>query len=643
MVLSTRTCIVAALSVLAAVQTLAQTCPVLVDVDLVGHDIASTDQTDPGQCCSDCKATKGCKAFNWFDGVCYLKSAKGAVVPLPGGKSGVLQSKRDPTTQPQSSTTTKGAVVPLPGVLESKPAPTSKPTETTTSKPTPKPTTSPSVTTPAPTSASPTPATTPAPTPATTPASTAMPTPAPTPAPTSDPSCPRIRKSWDALTAAEKETFVSAIEIAMDRGLYQKFVLIHQEQMGNREAHGTCVFLFWHRKYLLGFENMLRSLGDQYKCLTLPYWDYVQNYATMQNTPQAQRCTSIETCSAIATGLGGSTQGSTSSASFFGYVYPSNRCVNQRPVNHMCTTPGSASCPKCTPRGNWAKTAMISDMGIASVRQSVLGGSDILTVSRNIENSPHNILHNTLNGPMANAQISPVDPIFFMHHNTIDLLHTIYYHCKVESLNLSDLQQQNDLRSFQGCSTSNGETVGPTSSLRMRLVVSGQTIEVANDPLIGSFFKDLPTQYYKLTDARQLGYSFDIKGLLGDMYTTCGSMSHANVTIDHVVEPVVLAENQNVLAFEDAVLTQADSQGLTTDEAYVEVQKMNLLLQENCMPGSVADFTPEFKAEWHITGSSKSFALLQDIKSGTNPVRIEHWQDILFKYYDCRGDVKQVA
>ncbi|RHY74117.1 hypothetical protein DYB30_013364 [Aphanomyces astaci] len=483
-----------------------------------------------------------------------------------------------------------------------------------------------------------------------------MPTPAPTPAPTSDPSCPRIRKSWDALTAAEKETFVSAIEIAMDRGLYQKFVLIHQEQMGNREAHGTCVFLFWHRKYLLGFENMLRSLGDQYKCLTLPYWDYVQNYATMQNTPQAQRCTSIETCSAIATGLGGSTQGSTSSASFFGYVYPSNRCVNQRPVNHMCTTPGSASCPKCTPRGNWAKTAMISDMGIASVRQSVLGGSDILTVSRNIENSPHNILHNTLNGPMANAQISPVDPIFFMHHNTIDLLHTIYYHCKVESLNLSDLQQQNDLRSFQGCSTSNGETVGPTSSLRMRLVVSGQTIEVANDPLIGSFFKDLPTQYYKLTDARQLGYSFDIKGLLGDMYTTCGSsssstggiesvqeVSHANVTIDHVVEPVVLAENQNVLAFEDAVLTQADSQGLTTDEAYLEVQKMNLLLQENCMPGSVADFTPEFKAEWHITGSSKSFALLQDIKSGTNPVRIEHWQDILFKYYDCRGDVKQVA
>ncbi|RLO13657.1 hypothetical protein DYB28_015281 [Aphanomyces astaci] len=590
MVLSTRTCIVVALSALAAVQTLAQTCTILDDVDLTGTDITTTDQTDSGQCCSDCEATPGCRAYNWFDGVCFLKSEKGEPTPLNGGKSGVLESKPAPTT--------------------SAPATTS----------------------------------------------------APTTAPTSDPSCPRIRKSWDALTAAEKETFVSAIEIAMDRGLYQKFVLIHQEQMGNREAHGTCVFLFWHRKYILGFENMLRSLGDQYKCLTLPYWDYVQNYATMQNTTQAQRCTSIETCAPVATGLGGSTQGSTSSASFFGQTFPSNRCVNQRPVNHMCTTAGSASCPKCTPRGNWANTGMISDMGIANVRQSVLGGSDILTVSRNIENSPHNILHNTLSGPMANAQISPVDPIFFLHHNTIDLLHTIYYHCKVESLNLNDLEQQNDLRSFQGCSTSNGETVGPTSSLRMRLVVSGQAIEVANDLLIGSFFKDLPTQYYKLTDARQLGYSFDIVGLLGDLYTTCGSsrssrhsrsstrgiervrgVSHANVTIDHVVEPIVRAEAKNVLAFEDAVLAQAENQGLTTDEAYLEVQKMNLLLQENCMPGSVADFTPEFKAQWHITGSSKSFALLQDIKSGTNPVRIEHWQDILAQYYHCRGDVKEVA
>ncbi|RHY22156.1 hypothetical protein DYB32_009597 [Aphanomyces invadans] len=67
------------------------------------------------------------------------------------------------------------------------------------------------------------------------------------------------------------------------------------------------------------------------------------------------------------------------------------------------------------------------------------------------------------------------------------------------------------------------------------------------------------------------------------------------------------------------------------------------MLQENCLPGSVVDFTPEFKEMWHITGMSKSFALLQDIQSGKNPIRINQWQDILAKYFNCRGDVKEVA
>ncbi|KAF0713974.1 hypothetical protein As57867_004114, partial [Aphanomyces stellatus] len=239
------------------------TCSVLKDVDLDGADIKSTSQAKAENCCADCQATPGCKAYNWFDGVCYLKSAQGNKSPLPGAVSGVLSS------QPVST-----------------PAPTPVPTPKPTPVPTPKPTAGP----------------TPKPTPS--------PTPSPTVAPT--PTCSRIRKSWDALNADEKETFVSAIELAMDKGMYQKFVFIHQELMSNREAHNSCVFLFWHRKYLLAFENMLRSFGPKYECLTLPYWDYAQNYATMQNTPSARRCRSIEACSPVTIGLGGSTQGTTS-------------------------------------------------------------------------------------------------------------------------------------------------------------------------------------------------------------------------------------------------------------------------------------------------------------------------------------------
>ncbi|ETW08103.1 hypothetical protein H310_02464 [Aphanomyces invadans] len=119
----------------------ANTCTVFPDVDFVGNDIATTTRANPGDCCADCQATPRCTAYNWDTGVCYLKSAKGASAPLPGGVSGVVDGLT--------------------------PAPT-------TPKPTPSPTK--------------TPPTTPSPT-------------------TNAPTCQRIRKSWEALTAAEKDTF----------------------------------------------------------------------------------------------------------------------------------------------------------------------------------------------------------------------------------------------------------------------------------------------------------------------------------------------------------------------------------------------------------------------------------------------------
>jgi len=37
-------------------------------------------------------------------------------------------------------------------------------------------------------------------------------------------------------------------------------------------------FYAWHRKFLLEFENMLRSLDPKFKCVTIPYWDWAQEY-----------------------------------------------------------------------------------------------------------------------------------------------------------------------------------------------------------------------------------------------------------------------------------------------------------------------------------------------------------------------------
>ncbi|RHY23130.1 hypothetical protein DYB32_009299 [Aphanomyces invadans] len=586
-------------------------CSAIPDVDFPGNDIKTTDRANPGDCCADCLATPQCTAYNWDSGVCYLKSSQGTMSPLPGGVSGVVVK-----TTPAPTT-----------VAPTTMAPTSAPTKAPTSAPTKAPTSAP----------------------------TMAPTAAPTPAPTVAPSCKRIRKSWEALTAAEKDTYISAIELAMDKGMYQKFVQIHKETMSTAEGHGTCVFLFWHRKLLLAYENMLRSLGDRFKCLTLPYWDYVQNYATMQNTPVATRCKSLESCSAVLREMGGTAQYKMSSKPLFGYTFSDQRCVTARPANHMCTAAGAGNsqCDHCIPRGMWSSTPMTADMSIDSVRGQVLySGTSIASVSRAMESSPHASIHIRLSGPQNVVAVSPMDPIFFIHHNTLDLLHTIFYHCNVEPLGLTDEQKKTDARSFQGCRTKNGDPIGPTSPVMMRVESNAGAIDIQNDPLVGEFFRSLPNKYYQFTDARTLGYSYEVKGLLGDLYTKCdgaGPMvmprteSASNATalaIDHVVQPVTLQENLNVLSFEDAVLAQAAKQGLTRDQGFKELRKMTIMLQQNCLTGDVTDFTDEQKKMFHVE-VSPSFAILSKIQSGEDPIRIDGWPELLFKYYGCHGNVKE--
>ncbi|KAG6948281.1 hypothetical protein JG687_00015575 [Phytophthora cactorum] len=70
---------------------------------------------------------------------------------------------------------------------------------------------------------------------------------------------PRVRRSWDTYTATEKSLYLEAVGIAMDKGLHQKFVQVHTEYMSEKEAHGNCMFIYWHRILLLGYENMLRN------------------------------------------------------------------------------------------------------------------------------------------------------------------------------------------------------------------------------------------------------------------------------------------------------------------------------------------------------------------------------------------------
>ncbi|OWZ05758.1 hypothetical protein PHMEG_00022089 [Phytophthora megakarya] len=116
---------------------------------------------------------------------------------------------------------------------------------------------------------------------------------------------PRIRKDWDMLTEIEKTTYKNAIRAAMDSGDYVKFIEMHSEMRSEMEAHRQCMFIYWHRLFLVVFENMLRGQGVAYACVTVPYFNWIVASARVASG----ECNSLGDCMAITKELGGWTSG----------------------------------------------------------------------------------------------------------------------------------------------------------------------------------------------------------------------------------------------------------------------------------------------------------------------------------------------
>ncbi|KAF0742591.1 hypothetical protein Ae201684P_008359 [Aphanomyces euteiches] len=420
---------------------------------------------------------------------------------------------------------------------------------------------------------------------------------------TSPPPCPRVRKAWDQYSDAEKATYIQAIEASMDRGLFQSFMGIHQDRMNNREAHGTCMFLLWHRKFLVGFENMLRSLDPvAFGCVTLPYYDYVQHNLDYVN----QQCTSIESCSAILRDLGGSSSFERTSSTVGGVPFRGINCVDAAPLDHFCEAPPCQT-NGCVPRGRWTSTYFSPDVNFNRVKAAVFDGLSVATVTSAIELSVHNSVHNMLGGAMRNLYVSAADPIFYSHHATIDLLHTIYENCRIKPLGLSESQRRTDPRAFEGCVIS-GEPVNDNTTVLMEESTGG-------GQAVDAYFRDVPSKYGDLTDTTRLGnhsYSYDIGGLLGDMFTKCEASGNGLPVEEerrlkaqwasHVVRPVKSSQAKAFLSWRRDVHDQAQLQGVKDSEQ--EMEKMMVMLYENCLPGDVVDYPSEFKAMWRMEANT---------------------------------------
>lgn len=130
--------------------------------------------------------------------------------------------------------------------------------------------------------------------------------------------------------------------------------------------HGAPYFIAWHRGYLYYFEEQLRAIsGDS--ALNLPYWDYYAN----ANIP-----------------------------SEFSDPAPDNPLYVARNGNNVYNALDLAP----------------FDPSVYNFQRGTFNAFE-----PQLENAPHNPVHDLLGGVMATMQ-SPLDPIFFLHHANIDRL-----------------------------------------------------------------------------------------------------------------------------------------------------------------------------------------------------------------------------
>eukprot|EP01063_Lacrimia_lanifica_P021873 TRINITY_DN294_c1_g1_i3.p1 TRINITY_DN294_c1_g1~~TRINITY_DN294_c1_g1_i3.p1 ORF type:complete len:567 (+),score=198.21 TRINITY_DN294_c1_g1_i3:67-1767(+) len=267
---------------------------------------------------------------------------------------------------------------------------------------------------------------------------------------------PRIRQPWSTLSCEERQRYLDAVRVLYtDTALRQQvtdFVETHVAQFAY--AHSTSGFLAWHRQYLLGYENLIRSIprrhGD-FACLTIPFWDWDRDagneHATSilrdsvgfgsEHTRQNPHC---HRCGAAF----GNTCGSCD------FMEPA--CITTGPfadleLNVRSATPEDGAefvQEGCITRAVGDLLVGTTDSGFSStddVALMIRSTPDFTEFRSDFELEPHAMPHLFTAGTMA-SDASPADPMFLVHHCNVDRIYAVWQdywgHDGVEKADLCD-------------------------------------------------------------------------------------------------------------------------------------------------------------------------------------------------------------
>ncbi|EQC30535.1 hypothetical protein SDRG_11852 [Saprolegnia diclina VS20] len=455
---------------------------------------------------------------------------------------------------------------------------------------------------------------------------------------------PRVRRAWSQHSPNEKETYISAVSLAMQKGLHHRFMEVHMEPSSEQEAHG-CLFFYWHRAYLLAYENMLRSLGPQYSGVTLPYWDY----ATIGANFIAGSCKNMLTCGSLLEDFGGSLpQGPAGKMknTVNGTTIASDNCVKSNLTSSFCQSTSafnSNTCLGCIPRNDWSKVAVPPDVNVLSVYNNILGtvAPTLAGVTKGIQYGTHNMVHATLNAIMGTFA-SPGDPVFYAHHAMVDALHTIYYNCVVAPK--PPINKGADARTWSSCRSFNGSTIRPTDVITMKGGNAGTiptSVWMSPHPL-NPYFASIPQLYMDYTDTTMVGdsaYSYNFTGTMLDKINQQCTKFHPSLA-SFLYEPNEAATSTEVTTeiawLQDA--TRLASKFYTDPkDVNLQVQMMLCVYYNECL-GGVFDYSEEFKTSFRVTGKPPCKTIIDDLAqgdAGDAVIGVEGWESVLLKRYSC--------
>ncbi|KAI9982853.1 hypothetical protein PInf_006653 [Phytophthora infestans] len=463
----------------------------------------------------------------------------------------------------------------------------------------------------------------------------------------------RVRYSWDALSVDDKKLYRDAIASAMSTGYHTLFVEVHSDIKSFKEAHNTCGMMFWHRRYLLAYEDMLRSLGTKFACITIPYWDYFADYAKFLTNV----CTNFEDCSSFLKDMGGSS-GPVTSQTINGFVVNGN-CVNglSSPYANFTSfceksTISGSSCSGCIPRGSWSLVNYPSGICYSSLAKYLSLQFGYAWFSQNIHYGLHQSIHSMAMGTLATYPTS-ADPIFYSHHATVDLIHQLYFDCQI-GRRLTDSEKRNGDYAFESCAQADYTGVPPTSTSTFTMYWNavGQTrTPVESHPRLGQFFANQPKEYWQYvsgTDLGSLSYSYaadELFVLLKDQGLSCPK-SHTRRLFDvnYVDVPVTADRKRKAIGrsfnlFQD-IYDAAFSNTSSHAEAIDQGQTVDCLWYDENF--GVDDFSSEFRANWNLPSTAHTFCYnrVQEVRTGRKQVKVGRWKDKFRFHYFTMTDTQ---